>query len=221
MSRTLQNLDGRRFGRWVVIAEGPRGHIGKDRTVGIRRMWCLCDCGNTSLVQISHLTSGASKSCGCYNKEHGGAHLVKHRAAGTPEYNIWVGMKDRCSRKASKAYKDYGGRGVLVDPEWENDFVAFFRDMGPRPTPSHSLDRIDPFGHYTKSNCRWATRLEQNRNRRLTKRYTFQGETLTLPEWAERCGLSASCLRGRLGKLGWTVEEALTTPLGPTSPYYR
>jgi hypothetical protein len=128
------------------------------------------------------------------------------------EYSIWEGMIRRCCKPGSLRYEDYGGRGITVCDEWLK-FENFYRDMGDKPSKTHTLDRKDNNGNYCKENCRWATRFEQDTNKTVTVRLTFNKETLTLFEWSDRTGLSVDVLRGRKSK-GWSVEDMLTTPIG-------
>lgn len=145
---------------------------------------------------------------------HRGENLYKHGKSGTPEHRAWCGMMTRCywSKPGDKNYALYQGAGVVVDAPW-HDFVNFLADMGHKPSPKHSLDRYpDAAGNYGPDNARWATAKQQannwkNRNRRVE----FEGECLTLPEWAARLGLSRESLRDRLAT-GWSIERALTTP---------
>lgn len=102
---------------------------------------------------------------------------------------------------------------------WRRSFEAFIADVGNKPTPEHTLDRIDTNGDYEPANVRWATRKQQARNTRANHRLTFNGETLCLAEWAERMGFKYSTIVMRL-KLGWTVEQALTAPLVPPQGRY-
>jgi hypothetical protein len=95
-----------------------------------------------------------------------------HGLRNTPEYQAWHNMKKRCTLPSHPDYRMYGGTGIGVCPAWRNSFLAFYGDMGVRPSPQHSLDRIDPTGNYEPSNCRWATKQEQSRNRRLQKNNT-------------------------------------------------
>ena len=129
----------------------------------------------------------------------------------SPEYMAWAQMKLRCLNPKSPKYPRYGGRGISVCSAWL-EFDAFIADMGARPSPDHSIDRIDNDGDYEPSNCRWATRTQQQRNREANRRLTHDGETATLAEWAERLGISTATLYSRVGRLGWSVEKALTTP---------
>jgi hypothetical protein len=128
----------------------------------------------------------------------------------TAEYGIWKGMRQRCTNPTVRDYHRYGGRGIEVCERWES-FTAFLADVGPRPGPGYSLDRIDNDGDYEPGNVRWATAKEQQRNTDRVRRFTYQGETLTLPEWAERVGMPAALI-GRRVWSGWSVEAALTTP---------
>lgn len=127
-------------------------------------------------------------------------------------YPTWVAMLRRCSDSAHFAYHRYGGRGISVCERWCSDFWAFAQDMGDRPE-KHTLDRVDNDGNYQPDNCRWANRATQAKNRILGRILTFDGLTLTVPRWADRMGLPDYVLRKRLRK-GWSVERALTEPLG-------
>jgi hypothetical protein len=119
-------------------------------------------------------------------------------------------MFSRCTNPKSPDYPYYGGRGIKVADEWK-DFAVFLADVGPRPSPQHSLDRFPNVnGNYEKSNTRWATRKEQGRNKRNTKRYTFNGESLTLAEWAEKTGLRIGLLYERVNLLHWPIEQAIS-----------
>lgn len=131
----------------------------------------------------------------------------------TPEYKVWRDIKRRCLNPNVWNYSRYGGRGITIAPEWRDDYLAFLRDVGRRPSPIHSIERIDNDGDYEPGNVRWATRKEQARNRRSSRRLTFRGETRTMTEWAELLGLSVWALSKRLNAHGWSVEDALTKPV--------
>ena len=125
-------------------------------------------------------------------------------------YSSWTAMKNRCYSPSNPGFADYGARGIRVCQRWLDSFQAFVDDMGPRPSPIHSVDRKDNNGHYEPSNCRWATPAEQALNRRNNVRYEYAGEWLPLTEWAERCGQPYRTLYDRINYQGWTLQEAMT-----------
>lgn len=151
------DISGRRFGRLVAL-ERVSNHPKSRRT----RWKCRCDCGSLVEVVTFNLTQGDTKSCGCLNTDN----LRKHGKSYTPEYSVWRGMKQRCLNPKASYYADYGGRGIKVCEKWANDFGEFYKDVGPRPSSQHSLDRIDVNGNYEPGNVRWATAREQARNTR-------------------------------------------------------
>jgi hypothetical protein len=122
-------------------------------------------------------------------------------------------MRERCADENNAGYEDYGGRGIAVCPRWLDSFENFLEDMGERPD-GKTLDRYpDVNGNYDPKNCRWATAEEQANNRNSTRWLSFNGETLSLTQWARRAGLTATALCLRLNRYQWTVERALSTPL--------
>lgn len=159
-----QDLTGKRFTRLLVLEAAGKNKNGKS-------VWkCLCDCGNIKITSVSSLNNGDTRSCGCWNREKLAAANVKHGAARTgaltPEFRSWMGMRARCYNPKSIGYKNYGGRGIAVCEAWRNDFRTFLADVGPKPSPRHSLDRIDNDGNYEPGNCKWSTPKEQVHNRR-------------------------------------------------------
>ncbi len=132
----------------------------------------------------------------------------------SPEYVSWRNMRNRCTNPNVEAFADYGGRGITVCERWQW-FVNFVADMGRKPTPEHELDRIDNDGDYEPGNCRWATPLEQRRNRRDVRFYDFNGERLLITEIAARTGLQRQTIEHRL-KRGWPQERAFSEPAKPT-----
>lgn len=161
-----RDLTGQTFGRLTVLGRGE--HKGR------HRLWsCRCTCGAEKDVLGFNLKSGITTSCGCYRREvcaeRATARMTKHGdAAGggmTSEYRAWVDMRARCEKPQCRAFPYYGARGIKVCERWSN-FATFLDDMGRRPSPRHSLDRIDNDGDYTPENCRWATRDVQSHNKR-------------------------------------------------------
>jgi|ERR1700683_3314657 len=135
----------------------------------------------------------------------------QHGRTSLPEYSVWNGMWKRCTGKNEPSYANYGGRGITVCERWKS-FSTFLSDMGSRPSPQHTLDRTDNDKGYCPENCKWATRAEQNRNKRNTVLIAFRGKEMILTDWAKELGISFQRLWGRL-KLKWTVERAFTTPI--------
>ena len=164
----LLNLVGQKFGRLTVV---DRAENDKHK----KPMWlCLCDCGNTKIVKGEKLKrkdggeSLPTRSCGCYRKEVTSARSATHRLRGAPEYSVWSGMKARCTNPKEQNFEFYGGRGITFCERWSS-FKSFYDDMGQRPTPKHSIDRVDVNGSYEPDNCRWATQKEQSENKRKYK----------------------------------------------------
>lgn len=193
-------LEGQRIGRWTVLARRQRGR---------RTYWeCRCDCGQNKSVDQGSLRSGRTRSCGCLSREalsarakHG--HLAGRRPSRT--YLAWREAKNRCLNHRHKSYSNYGGRGIRMCPEWLGSFEAFLIDMGECPA-GMTIDRRDTNGSYSKDNCRWATPLEQNRNKRSNHKLTINGETLCMSEWIQRSGLCRGTLERRV-QLGWPASE--------------
>lgn len=134
---------------------------------------------------------------------------VRHGMSNTSEYEIWCRMQARCYNANCQDYPNYGGRGISVCDRWRLSFEEFFRDMGSRPSSEHSLDRIDSNGNYNPDNCRWATRRQQARNKRNTRKLQFQGKTQSVQDWAEELGLKPAIIHRRLHD-GWSVKRALS-----------
>lgn len=116
-----------------------------------------------------------------------------------PLYSIWQGMRRRCLTPTFKQWADYGGRGIKICPEWDS-YDRFAADMGPRPSPNHSLERTDNDGDYTPTNCRWATKKEQQRNQRTTRRVTIEGKIYLVAELVELSGLKHDTIIERAAK---------------------
>ena len=133
-----------------------------------------------------------------------------------PEYGVWSTMIQRCTNPKDAAYKNYGAKGVSVCDRWRQSFQAFYADMGARPTPRHTVDRIESTGNYEPSNCRWATRTEQNRNRSSCRPLTIEGRTLLMTDWAKERGISVATISKRLRR-GWSDSRAVMTPPAPAT----
>lgn len=217
----LINLTGKKFGRLLVERRFGNGY----RPV---RWECKCECGNKTVVAGDALKCGGTTSCGCYRNEICGKTAFIHGKSYTPEHGIWAGILSRCNNKKYRPYKWYGALGVKICARWQfgengkNGFQCFLEDMGPRPSPKHSIDRIDPFGNYEPGNCQWVTRLQQINNRRNTRRVIYRGKEMALTD-AVRAGgdvIHYEAAWVRISKCGWTVSDAVETPrlfLSPNS----
>lgn len=212
---------GERYGHWTVLR---RLEVFCD---GRRECLCKCDCGTVKYVNIYHLVKGASTNCGCVGAKktaernkickriHGGTAGENGRL-----YNVYRGMIKRCYLKSNNAYRNYGGRGITVCDEWRGQhgfenfqewaFATGYNSGAPKG--DCTLDRINADGDYEPSNCRWVDAKAQGNNRRDNHCLTYNGETHTVTEWAEKIGMKPVTLFQRLRK-GWTVEKALTQPL--------
>lgn len=211
------------FGRLTVIREGtPYLDKRPNRGTLMPRWLCSCTCGGEVEARQEHLLWGRTRSCGCLRKEvtrergqaassHNGV-LHGESSDGespSPEYRHWRCMIQRCENKNSPDYYLYGGRGINVCKRWRHSYKAFLSDMGRKPSLRHSLDRFpDCNGDYSPDNCRWATPLEQSRNKRNNVLVTLGGTTHCIAEWAEILGISRSCIAHRIRR-GLPPEKVL------------
>ncbi len=186
--KKIKYCSGQKFNDWTLIE-----YSSKDK-----KWKASCCCGKEKMVYIDHLTSGASKSCGCSRGTH--------NMTGTPEYQTWSSMKDRCLNENNDRYSSYGGRGIKICERWLS-FENFFSDLGERPKGT-SIGRIDNDGDYCKENCRWESNKQQMRNRRNTVR--ILGEDIS--SLSERLDMNYGTLAARI-KRGWDEKEAVETPV--------
>lgn len=209
---TLREL-GNRYDRLVVVAvEAP--------VKGRRHVLVRCDCGREKRVRLDGLMSGFVRSCGCYQQEMGSVQGLRNTVHGgcrrkapkLSEYNIWNAMNQRCRNPSATSYPNYGGRGITVCDRWANSFAAFLEDMGFRPTPRHTIERIDNANGYGPGNCRWATYTEQGRNRRNNRILRLGDRSMSVPAWAEETGIPPATISARI-RLGWSAERTLTEPV--------
>lgn len=203
----MMDLTGQRYGRLVVLRRAE-----KRKPV----VWkCRCDCGTIKDIRAGQLRTGKTRSCGCIALERIGQLRRSHGMSKMAEYKIWKDIKKRCFNPNHAAFKDYGGRGISVAREWRDSFPAFLEHIGPRPSPGHSVDRIDNSKGYEPGNCRWATHAEQSRNSRQNRMITHQGMTLTVTDWAALVGIDSKIVFMRL-KYGWDPVDALCRPVKGT-----
>lgn len=182
------------------------GSVGKDPVFEAE-----CVCGLRILVRRKGLSQGTAVSCGCIGrrkyKQLFGDNLPKGSRV---EYSVWTSMIQRCAEGSD--HPRYAGRGIKVCERWKKSFEAFYLDMGPRPSPDHSIDRINNDGNYEPTNCRWATAKVQANNKDVPK-YEVMGEYFTMDELAEFSGIPEAVLHWRINVRGMTVEKATTTPV--------
>jgi hypothetical protein len=196
------DLIGKTFGIATVLER-----LGKDRAGGWT--WrCRCSCGTEFVRNSGYLKQ--RKSCGCLARTEPAKALgrIPHGMSGSPEFSVWSGVRERCFNEKNPAFHYYGGRGITMCREWAESFPAFLADMGTRPSPRHTLDRIDNSRGYEPGNCRWATQEEQANNRRSTVKIEHDGEVLSVAQWAKRFGLPKATLWGRLRE-GVPFKEAV------------
>lgn len=209
MKKTYNNLIGSAFnGLTFTALIGPIG--------GYICGEFLCECGTVKTLRVHSVVDGNTKSCGCRKTAATKRTFTTHGKTRTPEYRAFHEMRKRCLNPNSRAYDRYGGRGITICGRWLNSFEAFLEDTGERPSPEHSLDRIDNNGNYEPGNVRWATASTQGNNRRSTRLLTVSGRTMSHKEWASELGVSVYMIRSR-AEAGLKDGEFLAA-LSGTSP---
>lgn len=201
------NLVGQKYSRLTVLEQSTERHA-----TGYIQWVCRCDCGTVCTVLGRRLKNGNTKSCGCRKLEashENGKARKTHGMTNSPEYATWKSMRERCTVSIAENYPRYGGRGIIVCDEWMNSFEAFYRDMGPRPSSEHSIDRRENDGNYEPGNCRWATLEEQNNNRRSNKKFLIDGKLLTLTQIARKYQISVYTLRSRIYRDHLPIKTAI------------
>lgn len=201
MKKVRINIAGQKFGRLTVIKYAY--------TIKKIAFWlCKCECGNEKIVRGNDLRRGKIKSCGCFRKDN----LTTHKLTHSKLYRIWANLKKRCN---DTSYKYYGGRGITVCPEWQNDFMNFYDwaiNNGYDENAKRgecTIDRIDVNGNYEPLNCRWVDYKTQMNNTRFNHLLEFEGQIHTTSEWAKIKGINRGTIYSRL-KLGWSIEKTLT-----------
>lgn len=186
---------GKRFGNLIVIKEDAPNERRQ------RFFECKCDCGSITKKWAYNLKIGTARSCGCKTGEIITRLKTTHGLSRTIEYRIWVGIVGRC-----RWHPDYAGRGIKLSRRWKK-FENFYRDMGKRPSSSHSIDRINNNKGYYPKNCRWATQTVQNGNKRNT--VIYMGENAK--DASIRLSGNISLVSNRIRK-GWSADKAFSTP---------
>ena len=207
--RKAKDLTGLVFGRLRVTANLGLNGNGKARK---RTTYlCQCECGKEVEVSQNSLTGGNTKSCGCLFRDTLVERNKTHGCSDTKLFKLWAGMISRCEIPSATGYARYGARGITVCERWRKSFVDFALDVGPRPSPRYSLDRIDGSAGYNPENCRWATRKTQIYNSSVVHLISLGEVTASLSDWARAAGLNVGTFLSRV-KAGWEFEDAITRP---------
>lgn len=201
------DLTGQQFGRLVVVRYAGRGKR-------FHRWECLCECGLSSVVRSINLRSGQTNSCGCLRKERAAQVSTKHGGCRdkTPEWRAWCNLIRRCEDTKAPYYADYGGRGIKVCDRWRSGekgrhgYECFLIDVGLKPEPSFTMDRIDVNGDYEPTNCRWLSRAEQQMNRRSTVKVVIDGAHVSFFEAIQQSSPTLLALRADKER-GLTIQE--------------
>lgn len=196
----FKNIAGRKFHRLTVeFYVGP--------APGRQKLWmCRCDCGKQSVVRSASILSGGAKSCGCIHREMLLKRNITHGNRHHPLYPTWNNMRHRCLNPKCKEWKNYGARGISICAEWD-DFLAFAKDMGPKPDVICSIERRNTNGNYEPGNCFWATPKQQSNNTRRNRLLTYGGRTQNVTQWAEE-------LKVPYEKLRYLVRKNHPNPVG-------
>lgn len=212
---TFIDLKGKTFNRLTVLERAEnRGH---------QTYWlCECTCKKKKIILGSEITNGGTKSCGCIRKELNIKTFSTHGYSDKERlYVVWLRMRQRCSNKNNKRYKDWGGRGITVCPEWHNYLTFrtwayannYKEELLPSGINKWSIDRIDNDKGYFPENCRWVTMKEQCNNKRNNSIVTYNGETHKMTEWGEIYNINPKVLNQRINTYKWDIETAFLTPL--------
>lgn len=189
------------YGRWRVI--------GAPIKKGTCKVWmCICECGTIKYVNGLNLRLGKSISCGCARDEATIKRSTRHGLRNSKEYQAFCNMHQRCSNPNDGSFHDYGARGIVVCERW-HDFSNFIEDMGFKPSPKHTIERVNVNQGYNPSNCIWADRKTQARNKRNNRKIIHKGIEVTLAQLSEETGIDRVTLLSRI-KSGRSNEQLTT-----------
>ena len=200
-------LIGKKF-HLLTVKEISNKRDRKGRTL----LLCECVCKNKIFVYGQRLTSGHTKSCGCWRRDRRIRANTTHGKCRTPEYSAWCNMKNRCYNKNVDRYDSYGGRGICVCKRWRNSFQNFYADIGPRPSPTHSIERKNVNKNYSPTNCVWIEKKYQSRNRTDTERIKIGHDMTSIAELSEKLHIRQCTLKQRI-KRNWPIKKIIETPV--------
>lgn len=203
----IEYKSGDSLGNCIYIKEDIQGYKNSRKAV------FECVCGNTFIALIANVKNEHTTSCGCLKIPAVKKSSTRHGMRQSSEYNIWRLMIARCYKPQSTSYKNYGAKGITVGDRWKKSFINFYADMGNRPEGT-SLDRLENDKGYYKENCQWGTSLQQNRNRSITVKVTYNGETKAIMEWSQIYGIPYDTLKYRVRSNRYSLDECFKTPVG-------
>ena len=216
-----KDYTGQKFNRLLVLERLPKYKN------GYTYYRCRCDCGNEIIVFSSAFVCGKTKSCGCYAKEKTRENMTTHGLRGTQLYKVWAGIKDRTNPNNHNCKQNYRKLDIKMCKEWHDSFEAFYEwainngykeEKLPNGKNKYTIDRIDTYGDYEPSNCRWVTNKEQMNNQTTNKNITYNGKTQTLSQWCDELNLPYSTILFRLNH-GFDVEKAFTKSIDNQNYY--
>jgi len=212
MAKEHSVIKGARFGKLVVLR--LQDEIRSQKLDIKRTALCKCDCGLYLIVEKYNLSSNNTTQCNSCamftrgNKTHGHSNPLKKNTLEYKTHMAWIAMNSRCNNPKNKRYDIYGGRGIRVCERWGSSYENFLEDMGLLPDSGLQIDRIDNDGNYEKTNCRWATTIQQANNKSSNRNITAFGKTQTLQEWSRETGIKRETIAMRLNR-GYTAEQSM------------
>ncbi len=204
MKRRIVIDIGEKIGSLTIVSEAPVMPSGHHAYL------CLCECGVEKVIASARLRNGGTISCGCVRLKKIGQLVIKHGLCKHPLYKKWEGIKQRCFNPNHENYKHYGGRGITICERWLT-FENFYNDLIGGYVPELTIERVENDGNYELSNIRWATKLEQQRNKRSNRFFYCNGMSKTITEFSEMTGVNAGTIASRIDS-GWDIEDAIYLP---------
>jgi len=207
----IQSRVGKTYGRWTILAKAgkhPKNYLAR------------CSCGTEKVINYYSAVRGNTVSCGCYRAEEAKKNRIYlspephlQHSQDNPLYAIWMAIKTRCFNTNHPSYKNYGARGITLNPTWRVSFHKFATYLGPRPSPDHTVDRIDNSGHYEPGNVHWATKTQQAANTRNNPEVSYNSQTIRLRDLADKLKIERSILRFQHIIQGLPLQEAIDKSL--------